>query len=178
MACPLECEFLRESRKHEKRVTPDGVEFPNRDIEVSEKLLRANEALLAFLSLAIFQSAMQTQGAADGDVLEALDGLIRTYRTLQSGVYYESRPGNGLAAAIFGAVQEALAEYRTREQQDLGMTKTRDSDVLGLLVFLQHFALFQQNGRKRGRAFLDALRGFHPPEAAPSESSPSSMILR
>jgi len=178
VACPLECEFLRESRKHEKRVTPDGVEFPNRDIEVSEKLLRANEALLAFLSLAIFQSAMQTQGAADGDVLEALDGLIRTYRTLQSGVYYESRPGNGLAAAIFGAVQEALAEYRTREQQDLGMTKTRDSDVLGLLVFLQHFALFQQNGRKRGRAFLDALRGFHPPEAAPSESSPSSMILR
>ena len=52
MACPLECEFLRESRKHEKRVTPDGLEFPNRDIEVSEKLLRANEALLWLDALA------------------------------------------------------------------------------------------------------------------------------
>ena len=46
---------------------------------------------------------------------EALDGLIRTYRTLQSGVYYESRPNNPLAGCIYAAVQGALAEYRERE---------------------------------------------------------------
>ncbi len=57
------------------------------------------------------------------------------------------------------------------------MTKTRDADVLGLLVFLQHFALYQDNGRRRGRAFLEALREFHPPAPEASASS-SSVILR
>src|SRR6516164_10492371 len=154
--CPLDCEFLREGRRHEKTGERDGAEFPNRDIQVTEKLLRANEELLTFLCLNVFHAAMQVSGAVDSDVREALDGLIRTYRTLQSGVYYESRPNNPLAGAVYGAVQGALAEYREREQKELGMTKTRDADVLGLLIFLQHFALFRDNGRRRGRAFLDA----------------------
>ena len=55
---------------------------------------------------------------------------------------------------------------------------TRDADVLGLLVFLQHFALYRDNRRRRGRAFLDALREFHPPEPESPGSSPSSVILR
>ena len=177
MECPLNCEFLREGRRHEKPAARDATEFPNRDIQVSEKLLQAHEPLLAFLSLTIFQTAMNVPGVVDGDVQEALDGLIRTYRTLASGVYYESRPNNLLAGSIYGAVQDALTEYRSAEQRELGMTKTRDADVLGLLVFLQHLALNCDNGRRRGRSFLDALREFQPaPE--PSGSSPSSAILR
>jgi hypothetical protein len=176
--CPLDCEFLREGRRHEKPVARNAIEFPNRDIQVPEKLLRANEPLLAFLSLTIFRTAMHVPGVVDGDVREALDDLIRTYRTLASGVYYESRPNNLLAGSIYGAVQGALAEYRSAEQKELGLTKTRDADVLGLLVFLQHFALNCDNGRRRGRAFLDALRELQPPAPEPSGSSPSSAILR
>ena len=176
--CPLDCEFLREGRRNEKAPARNPAEFPNRDIQVPEKLLRANEHLLAFLSLTIFHTAMDVPGAVDGDTLEALDGLIRTFRTLESGVYYESRPNNPLALAIYAAVQLALAKYRGSEQRELGMTKTRDADVLGLLVFLQHFALYRDNGRRRGRAFLDALREFHPPAPEASGSSPSSVILR
>ena len=176
--CPLDCEFLREGRKHEKPAARNADEFPNRDIQVSEKLLRDNEHLLTFLSSTIFHTAMHVPGVVDGDVLEALDGLIRTYRTLESGVYYESRPNNPLAGSIYATVQDALTEYRSGEQRKLGMTKTRDADVLGLLVFLQYFALYRDNGRRRGRAFLDALREFHPHAPEPSGSSPSSVILR
>jgi hypothetical protein len=176
--CPLDCEFLREGRKHEKAPVRNPAEFPNRDIRVPEELMRANEQLLTVLSSNIFRTAMHVPGVVDCDVLEALDGLIRTYRSLQSGVYYESRPTNPLAGSIYDAVQAALAEYRNSEQQKRGITKTRDADVLGLLVFLQFFALNSDNGRRRGRAFLDALRKFHPPAPEPSGSSPSSIILR
>jgi hypothetical protein len=176
--CPLDCEFLREGRRHERAPEHTAAEFPNRDIQVPEKLLRDNEQLLTFLSLHIFHTAMQVPGVVDSDVQEALAGLIRTYRTLQSGVYYESRPNNPLAGSIYDALQRALAEYRNSEQREVGMTKTRDADVLGLLVFLQHFALYRDNRRRRGRAFLDALREFHPPEPESSGSSPSSAILR
>ncbi|MEO8594811.1 MAG: hypothetical protein ABI759_15945 [Candidatus Solibacter sp.] len=178
VSCPLDCEYLRESRRHEKPNGRDPAEFPNRDIKVSEKLLTDKERLLTFLSLTIYRSAMETPGVADRDVLDALDGLVRTYRSLQSGLLYESRPGNSLAGAIYSAVQEAVDSYREREQQELGMANTRDADVLALLVFLQHFALFQENGRPRGRAFLDALRAYHVPAPAESGSAASSIILR
>ena len=178
VTCPLDCEFLREGRRHEKAPARNPAEFPNRDIQVTEKLLRANEPLLVFLSMALFQSAMEVPGVVDSDVLEALDGLIRTYRTLQTGVYYESHPNNPLADSIYRPVQEALAEYRGSEQREIGMTKTRDADVLGLLVFLQYLALDRANGRRRGRAFLSALRENYRPAPEPSAFSPSSVSLR
>jgi len=53
------------------------------------------------------------------------------------------------------------------ERERLGITRTRDGDVLKILVFLQRLALDRNNGRPRGRAFLDALRGFYPAPSAP-----------
>src|ERR1035441_4925754 len=99
--CPLDCEFLREGRRHERAPARDGAEFPNRDIRVSEKLLRDNEPLLTFLSLTIFRAAMQVRGADDCDSLGSLNGLIPTFRTPASGIKYESPPENLLCASIF-----------------------------------------------------------------------------
>lgn len=175
MDCPLDCEFLLEARRHEKPVEPG--EIPNRDIQVSEKLFQENEDLLAFLSTTILRIASETPGVIDYDVRESLDSLIRTYRTLQSGVYYESRPVNPLAAQIYVVLQQAVAEYRQAEHQQLGMTKTRDAAVLGMLVFLQHFELHQNNGRRRGRAFIDALRRFYSGGPEPEPAPASSLIL-
>lgn len=174
--CPLDCEFLREARKHDKLPSLAEVELPNKDIEVSEKLLRDHEPLLTYLAAALLRAALDTPGVTDLDVREALESLIRTYRTLQSGVYYESRPANPLALAVYAAVQAASEEFRAEERQRLGMTRTRDGDVLALLVFLQHFELDRNNGRKRGRAFLDALRSFYESAAPPPETG-SSLVL-
>jgi hypothetical protein len=152
------------------------MDLPNKDIQVTEALLSRNEALLTFLSASLLTAALETPGVVDFDVREALECLIRTYRTLQSGVYYESRPNNPLAGAVYDAVQAASEKYRKEEQSSLGMTRTRDSDILGLLVFLQHFELDRNNGRKRGRAFLDALRAFYE-SAVPVANSGSSLVL-
>ena len=97
---------------------------------------------------------------------EALEALIRTYRTLQSGVYYETRPQNPLAGAIYSAMQNAVAELRRMEQEGRGVAHTRDAQVLGLLVFLQRLELDRNNGRRLGRAFIDFLRSFFAPDAA------------
>jgi hypothetical protein len=173
--CPLDCEFLREARRHEKPA--DQCEFPNRDVQVTEKLIRDNDDLLSFLAANLVRVSLDTPGVIDFDVREALESLIRTYRTLQSGVYYESVPANPLAARIYSVIQSVLAEYRQAEQQQLGMTKTRDADVLALLVFLQHFELERNNGRRRGRAFLDSLLHFYSPARDEGPPAPSSLIL-
>src|SRR6185436_13590579 len=105
----------------------------------------------------VLGTSLETSGAVDNDVREALEALIRTYRTLASGVYYESVPANPLAASIFRGTQNAVATFREREQQELGMSRTRDADILGILVFLQRIEYDRNNGRTRGRAFLHSL---------------------
>jgi hypothetical protein len=168
VSCPFDCEYLQEARKHESMPSLAGVEVPNKDIRMTESELREHEDLLMFVAATILQTALQTPGVVDLDVRAALDALIRTYRTLQSGIYYETRPENPLAGGISAAVRNAIEEFRAKERDRLGSTRTRDSDVLKILVFLQHIELDRNNGRRRGRAFLDALRGFYPSPSTPS----------
>jgi hypothetical protein len=174
--CPLDCEYLREARKHEKLVALDPERVPNRDIRVPKDFLEEHEPLMVFLGRAVASAAFTAPGAADLDVREALESLVQTYRTLQSGVYYESRPGSPLAAAIFDAAQAAVPEFRRREQQEFGISRTRDADVLGIWVFLQHLGLGNDNGRRRGRPFLARLWEFYGGGAAPPRPV-SSLIL-
>jgi hypothetical protein len=173
--CPLDCEFLRDARKHDKtpEVNPD--QFPNRDIQVSEDFLHENEELLVYLGRHLTIAALESD-AIDTDIREALDALIRTYRTLQSGVYYESRPQNAMAATVYAALQNAVAEVRRQESEQRGVPRTRDAQVLGLLVFLQRLELDRNNGRRLGRAFIDFMQDFFQP-GPEQQTQTSSLIL-
>ncbi len=179
MDCPFDCPFLQEARKHEHTEALKPDEFPNRDIRVSEEFLEEHEPLLVGAIGALMLAAFDTPGAVDSDVREALDALIRTERTLQSGVYYETRPDNALANQVFSGTQKGLEEFRKKEREELGMSRTRDGDVLTVLVFLQRFALDRNNGRPRGRAFLDSLRGFLGEAEGAAQPTPrtSSLIV-
>jgi hypothetical protein len=57
------------------------------------------------------------------------------------------------------------------------MSTIRDSDVLGVLVFLQHLELQLNNGRRRGRAFLDALRQQIDSEQGEAGARPGSPLV-
>jgi hypothetical protein len=175
--CPLDCEHLREARRHDRPAAFDPAEAPNRDITVTERFLAEHEELITALSRAVAGSALGIEGAVDNDVREALDALIRTYRTLESGVYYETRPANVFAGRIYTEVNQAAQAFRRAETERLGMSRTRDMDVLGGLVFLQRLEFDRNNGRRRGRAFLDFLRGFYPPPARPEAEARPSLIV-
>jgi hypothetical protein len=177
VTCPFECEHLQEARRHDKPVPIDASTIPNRDINVTERFVEEHEELLTFIGNVVVGSALETPGAVDYDVREALDGLIRTYRTLASGVYYETVPPNPLAANVYRAAQNAVAAFRQREQQELGMSRTRDADILGVLVFLQRIELDRNNGRQRGRAFLDSLHAFYSERGGSPPPEASSLIL-
>jgi len=169
--CPLDCPYLLESRKHDRPEPANPQKFPNQDIRLTETFLREHEPLLIALGKAVLAAALETPGAVDDDVREALAALIRTHRTLESGLYYETRPENSVAAEVGRRIQAAAAEFRRAETERLQMTKTRDVDVLGLLAFLQRLEIERNNGRKRGRAFIDFLRRQFP--ASPGASAPA-----
>jgi hypothetical protein len=161
--CPLECTYLQDAHEHERTPDVDLKTIPNQDIEITEEFLHANEVLMAFLSIAVFEGALQTPGATDWDVREALEALVKTYRTLQAGLYYETLPANIFAAAIAKSVQTKMEEIKKAEIEKTGVSTVRDATILGVLVFLQRLECSHNNGRKRSRAFLDFLRGFYLP---------------
>lgn len=177
VGCPLDCEYLREARRHEKSAPVDPKQIPNLDIRFSEEFLGEHEALVATLAGAVASAAFGAPGAVDTDAREALQALIKTYRTLEAGIYYESRPENRLAAAIFEAARDGVNKFRSEEREDGGMARTRDSDVLKTLVFLERIELDRNNSRPRGRAFLDSLRYLYSGGDGPEPAASGSLIL-
>jgi hypothetical protein len=157
--CPIDCEHLQEARRHEVAVEP--TQNSNADIRVSEDFIREHENVVMWLSNALAR-AIEAGAAVDNDVREALEAQIKTYRTRESGLIYQTRPQNPYAAQLQDEMEKAVEELRKRVAEDSGMQSLRDKDVLGTLVFLQRLELRHNNGRRRGRAFYDMLRHWFP----------------
>ena len=172
--CPLECVYLQDAHKHERVPDVDPATVPNRDVEVTESFLHSNDILMAFIAVSLVDGALQNKGVTDWDIREALDALTKTYKTLRSGLYYETMPENRFAAGMVRYVQDKVVDLRKRETEATGSTTIRDSAILGILVFLQRLEYSHNNGRKRSRAFLDFLRQFY----APLQEAPESEIVQ
>lgn len=161
--CPVDCPYLREAHEHEKPAAFDIATVPNQDIEITEEFLEENQMLMAYIAVALFEGAVQSNGATDWDVREAIEASIAGYRALQSGLYIETRPVNPYAAAIVDHFAKQIAVVKGEEAKSGGVATIRDSDILAILAFFQRLEYSRNNGRKRSRAFLDLLSGFYQP---------------
>lgn len=175
LSCPLECEYLREAHKHEKPIPVNEAQQANSDVVVSEELLSNHEEFLLFCIYALVQAARRAPGAVDTDVIIALEAVIQTHRTMSSGLFYETRPENTVALAVQRSFVASLAEYQKLRSERGPLSPVRDSTVLAILVFLHRIGQQNQNGRPRGRMFVDLLRQMTP-EASVEERAPSIII--
>ena len=80
-------------------------QVPNQDIRVSEKFLEDHEELLHAWGERWRAPRSTTPGRWISTCGRHLEALIRTYRTLQSGVYYESVPAIRWRPVSIAAVQ-------------------------------------------------------------------------
>lgn len=177
LSCPLDCPYLVESREREfvGRLSP--ATFPYKEIEVEGHDLRENSALLMLVGSALFEAAGAEPGAYDSDVQAALDSLIRTQKTMESGIYYETQPGTVPARHLAAALRKAIEEFREDQNAQAGFTRTRDKDVLTILVFLYRMSLDRDNLKPRGRAFVSFLAEHFQPARAGAELADSPLIL-
>jgi hypothetical protein len=172
IACPFDCEYLRQGRDHERLRELAPEEIPHREIVIQEQFLKDHEPLVLVAAAAIAEGTERLEGLIDADAREALESLVQTYKTLGSGLIYESKPRNPIAAALHELVQLRVGEFRQRIMEQAGYAGILDSHVLGVLLFLQRLELQLNNGRRRGRSFLDAVRQFLPP---PEPANPARM---
>jgi hypothetical protein len=158
VTCPLDCSYLQEAHRHEKLPELDPEQLPNRDIDLTDQFVDEHQSLINYTGFALMDAALNTPGTVDSDLREALESLIKTYRTRESGLYYETRPANLLAAALHQRMQQGFEDYRRRLRERTGVAALRDTEILGALVFWQRMAVVHNNGRRLGRAFLGMLR--------------------
>lgn len=161
--CPLECPHLRDAREHEKLPPMDPKSLPNPEIELSDAFLEQQQPLAIVTGRLLLVAAMETPGTVDPDMRDALDALTRTYRTAETGLVYESRPTNGIAAAVVDRFQQEVRQFREHVAQNTGAHSVRDKDLLGVLVFWQRMEWQRNNGRRKGRAFIESLFSLLPP---------------
>jgi hypothetical protein len=175
LSCPLKCEYLQEAHRHEKPIPIDENQPAYPDIVVSEDLVRKQEELMLFCIYALLQAAMRTEGAIDADVMAALEALIQTRRTLESGLVYQSTPENVIAAGVQRSFEASLEDYEKLHAEREAFSRVRNADVLAILVLLYRIGRQNQNGRPRGRMFIDALRQMTP-DVKVDERAPSIIL--
>lgn len=158
--CPLDCEYLREARTFEKPRGAGQGALPFPEVELTDSVVERNGALIEFASAMLLEEALRSPSVTDADIRECLEALARTYKSLESGILYESVPNNILAAGLYHQVNGRIRQLRERMRQQSGVTTIRDADVLAVLVFLARLAADYDNGRRRGRAFIDFLRSY------------------
>jgi hypothetical protein len=176
VSCPLDCEYLLEARLHEKFGTIDPKLIPNMDIRVTEKFLEEHDRLLQVVGQFVLGAAFEAN-AVDNDIREALDAMVKTYRTKDSGLLYETRPSNLVAAAIQKRITEAIQQLDEALTKQRGVSTLRDMDVLGVLVFLQRVAFHWDNKRPRGRSLLSYLLAQYGQMPAPPEQPETTPSL-
>ena len=175
LACPLDCEYLQEAHQHEKPLDITEEQISYSDVKVTEEFIRDHEELLLFSVYSLVQAAMRTPGAMDADVMAALEAVIQTHRTLESGLVYETRAENTVAVAVQRAFSNSLNDYQKVRQEREALTAFRSSDILNTLVFLHRMGQQNQNGRPRGRMYLDLLRHMTP-DVGVEERAPSIIL--
>lgn len=179
--CPLDCDYLVEGRRHDRPAAAD-IDFPNKDIRVDEQYIEDNHELFTVVSLSVIKAAQQTSGVIDNDVRDCLDATIKTYLALESGIIYESKPTNMVAAAMQERLIISIAELKHFAFEKTGVHSVKDVDVLKLLVFLQRLEFTSNNGRRYGRAFLSSMRSAFGVQALDNgspvtENAPVSLII-
>ena len=170
--CPSDCPYLLQARQQAQEHTTahlrsertgaqdrEGL-FP--EVEIPEQFLYEREELIVGLSFALAKSARADRSLVDRDLIAAVTSLAKSYQTLvNSRLIYEPATANlaqqGIARDIAREVETMVGEFRKAEQQHIGHTRLRDSDVLKALVFLLRMGLSRTSGRPKSRAFVDFL---------------------
>jgi len=170
--CPSDCPHLISARRYEQEhrqpLSPDDLPYPG--TRISGDLIEQYQPVIVMMGQAILEAARESK-ATDEDALAALTSMAETYRTLQSGIYYEHAPEGSVARDLYARVTKAVADFKQAQTERAGFPSIKDSEIFGLLVFLLRVGKQEINGRPRSRAFLDFLRSWIPAGKEQRETS-------
>jgi len=174
--CPTDCSYLVAAHRYEdqhQRTLPGDT--PLLDVKVPQDVIYAHQNVLSGLAFTAAKFSAAHPATSDPDILAALEALAETYKTLNSGIYYEKPPDATLPRELYAALSQLLNESKQQLAERPDSMPIKDSEIFSLLVFLYRMALLRTNGRPRARRYIEFLRGQFP--AAPELKREESRII-
>ncbi len=176
--CPPDCAHLlaahRWEREHRKLIAPESVPYP--ELAIPMDLVHERSAVISGIGVTILAAAGQDREFNDSDAIAAISALADTYRTLDSGLYYEKPPQAPAARALYSELAKLFTESKEGESRQTAFSGLKNSEAFRVLVFLLRVAKHETNGRPRSHAFLEFLRAQFP-RAAEAQPEPSRIIV-
>ena len=180
--CPSECPYLQQARQHDRRRTDDAPVqelFP--EVEISPQFMHDREPLVISILHTIAGLSRADRSLTDRDVSGALANMAKSYQTLVgSGLFYQELLPNLLQQSLIESIETMLKEFQQVEQQDLGYSSLKNTDVLKALVWILRLIPLHSSRRPRSRGFLDLLKGLFsdaPPGSTAADESSRRIIL-
>lgn len=169
--CPADCEYLAQGRAWEAGRQVSSSITVN---AFGEQFLSRYGPAIGALAQAIVEERTASPSLLDSDVMAAIDALRATLRTLDSGLYYETRPEGSLAAASLYQRLKALLDtwIQTQSPDTADHRVLKVSEATAILEFLDSTAKLHGSDRPRSRRFLDWLG-----KAVPSEPDTGRLIV-
>lgn len=157
--CPSDCPYLVASRQYDRqRREVDWSKIPFADTKIPSSFVAAHEKLLLAISYAVCLHARDERSTVDSDALASLQALAETYKTLDTGIYYEKPPEFRLQRELYDRLKTTIEEYKKSAAQQMSAEGLRDGEIRDALIFLTQLGATRTNGRLKGRAYLDFLR--------------------
>jgi hypothetical protein len=172
--CPSACIYLRESRKYEREKPTKLAELPFKEVELSNNFVYEFEMFIGQIAYHLMDYALKNPRTVDPDIIEALDKLVRTYQTEQSGLYYESLPDSPGAIGVYRELKTFIDELQKKVQERGSVGGVKTGDLIRSLVFLVRMARVNTTERPRSRYFIDFLRATFPEQSLQQEAAKAS----
>ncbi len=154
--CPADCVYLHSGREYERaRRARLGAGGQLTERLWSRAFRDRNLELITGLWAAIDQSRSQSPALVDADVREVLERLLRTYRTLEVGLYYDHVPDTLNQQFLYESMKYFLEQRQNPE--DLSASSPKTGDVLDCLQMTLEMANLSDSSRPRSREFLDRI---------------------
>jgi hypothetical protein len=163
ISCPPDCAYLVAAHRYEdehKRVLPEDTALL--DERIPQEVLHTHQQLMAALAFQTAKFASNQPATADPDVLASLSALAGTYKTLQSGLFYEKVPEIPVQRDLYRALSQFLNELKQKAAESGNSAALKDAAIFHVIIFLYRMGLLRSNGRPRSRRFIEFLRGQFP----------------
>jgi len=171
--CPESCEYLKTGRERESEDYKKHIQRMDQTAqERHRKILYEHRNVVAHLEYVISRQRILSRDLGDKDVVQAVDSLLETYRTEDTGLLYERTDDNLRIESLRRELREIIESYRNPEGEekkgivDPKNTRLQLGAAIDCLKFIRTLATTYLEDRNSGSGYVDFLARIIPREEA------------
>ena len=171
--CPESCGYLKAGREREAEDYQKHIQnMGHTDQERHRKVVFNHRNVIAHLEYAISRQRILSRDLSDKDVVQAVESLLETYRTEDTGLLYERTEENLRIESLRRELREIVESYRNPEGEEgegivnPSNTRLQLGAAISCLEFIRSLASSYLKDRDSGSGYVDFLARIVPRKEA------------